>query len=45
MMKRIYENPELELFRISNEDILTASGFDDIVGDIWGGGVSPEIFH
>ena len=44
-MKKIYDCPQLELYRIPEEDIITASGNDDIANDIWGGGVSPQIFN
>lgn len=42
-MKKFYDSPKMEIYRILEEDILTASGGDDIANDIWGDGVSPEI--
>ena len=42
-MKKIYNSPKMELYWILEEDILTASGGDDIANDIWGDGVDPEV--
>ena len=42
-MKKFYDSPKMEIYRILAEDILTASGGDDTAGDIWSGGVDPEI--
>ena len=42
-MKKFYDSPKIEIYRILAEDILTASGGDDIANDIWGGGVEAEI--
>ena len=44
-MKKIYEIPQIELYRISQIDVLTASGFDDTANDMWPGGVDPQIFQ
>ena len=44
-MKKIYESPEIKPYLICNADIITASNYDDISPDIWGGEmVDPEIF-
>ena len=43
-MKKIYENPQIELYWISQNDVLTASGYDDIASDMWLDGVTPQLF-
>ena len=43
MMKRIYENPEMKFYWGFDEDVVTASGHDDIINDMWSDGVSPQI--
>ena len=42
-MKKNYEVPEMSFQRILDADIITASGNDDIVPDLWSGGVSPQL--
>ena len=43
MTKRIYEIPELDLIRVIDADVITASGNDDIANDLWPSGVSPQL--
>ena len=43
-MKKIYEIPQVKICWLSEIDLLTASGHDDIANDLWTSGVGPEIF-
>ena len=43
-MKKNYELPEILLIPIPFDDIITASGNDDIADDKFSG-VTPQIFH
>ena len=42
-MKRIYEIPEMNFLWIPDADVITASGKDDIVSDLWSSGVDPQM--
>ena len=41
-MKNNYEIPEMKFFWGFDEDVITASGHDDIVSDLWSDGVDPQ---